>query len=204
MPKGFTEREKVHIRAALIEKGKQIFAAYGIKKTNIEDLTRAVGISKGAFYIFYDSKEELFFDIIEQVEEEYRRQILDTNLMEGKTPSEQLKIMLHTAFTAWKTNPLLGNFSREDYEVLLRKLPENKVIEHLRSDDQYIVELAGDLATKGIQLSEDPAIIGGLMKALFYVSLHEDEIGKEVFQQTMSVLIDLVASHLTAGHRIQE
>jgi AcrR family transcriptional regulator len=45
---------------------------YGIRKTNVEELTEAAGISKGAFYSFYPSKEELFMDILEEIEEEVR------------------------------------------------------------------------------------------------------------------------------------
>ena len=35
-------------------------ASWDTKKTNIEDLCAKAGISKGAFYLFYASKEELF------------------------------------------------------------------------------------------------------------------------------------------------
>src|SRR5437762_14151525 len=64
MPKGFSEREREIIREKLLAKGKEYFGAHGVKKTNVEDLARAAGISKGAFYAFYDSKEELYFDIL--------------------------------------------------------------------------------------------------------------------------------------------
>ena len=70
MPKAFTERDKELIRARLIQAGDKQFSAYGLKKTNIDALARAARISKGAFYLFYDSKEALFMDVAEVVEQQ--------------------------------------------------------------------------------------------------------------------------------------
>ena len=54
MPKGFTEHEKELIGQRLLEQGYRLFSAYGLKKTNIEEIARAAGISKGAYYNFYE------------------------------------------------------------------------------------------------------------------------------------------------------
>ena len=52
MARGFTEREKEIIRNDLINTGRELFGTYGLKKTSIEDLTKAVGIAQGSFYTF--------------------------------------------------------------------------------------------------------------------------------------------------------
>ena len=62
MPRTFSDEEKQNVRNSLLEIAKESFSHYGLKKTNIEELTKAVGISKGAFYGFFKSKEILFFD----------------------------------------------------------------------------------------------------------------------------------------------
>ncbi|RPJ03614.1 MAG: TetR/AcrR family transcriptional regulator, partial [Spirochaetaceae bacterium] len=61
MPKGFTEREKELIRKKLYTEGTRLFGQYGVQKTTVDEIAKAAGISKGSFYGFYDSKEELFF-----------------------------------------------------------------------------------------------------------------------------------------------
>ena len=66
MPKAFTEQEKELIRKRLLEQGYKQFSAYGLRKTNIEEVASACGISKGAFYLFYPSKEALFMDVVER------------------------------------------------------------------------------------------------------------------------------------------
>ena len=65
MPRAFTEHERTVIGKRLLQQGYRQFSAYGLAKTNVEEIAKAAGISKGAFYIFYESKEALFMDVIE-------------------------------------------------------------------------------------------------------------------------------------------
>lgn len=54
-----------HARAALIAAARQQFREHGIQKARIEDITAACGLSKGAFYLHFDSKEALFTEVVE-------------------------------------------------------------------------------------------------------------------------------------------
>jgi len=60
MARGFTEHERGVIRSGLIEACKQCWTRYGYHKTGIRELTEMAGISAGAFYQFFSSKELLF------------------------------------------------------------------------------------------------------------------------------------------------
>lgn len=60
MARSFTEREKENIKRSLQETCKRSWTQSGYKKTSVDDLCRQAGISKGAFYLFYESKEVLF------------------------------------------------------------------------------------------------------------------------------------------------
>lgn len=50
-----TDREQKIISAA-----SELFAYYGFDKTTVSDIARAAGISKGAVYLHFDSKDDLF------------------------------------------------------------------------------------------------------------------------------------------------
>ncbi len=47
-------------RAALIEAALHQFVAKGLEKSRVEDITHHCGLSKGAFYLHFNSKEALF------------------------------------------------------------------------------------------------------------------------------------------------
>ncbi|KRU26788.1 TetR family transcriptional regulator [Clostridium sporogenes] len=69
MPKGFTENEKTIITEKLIKECKLSWQKYGYKKTSIDDLCKDIGISKGSFYSFFDTKEALFYQVITETQE---------------------------------------------------------------------------------------------------------------------------------------
>ena len=98
MPKGFSDREKTLIRAQLLSKGRELFATQGIKKANVEDLTRAANISKGAFYLFFNSKEELFFEILGQFEDEYHANLIEAAARPGSP-------VVATRRGSWESRP---------------------------------------------------------------------------------------------------
>ncbi len=53
-----------HARDALIAAARAEFVKKGIRGARIEDITAACGLSKGAFYLHYSSKEALFGEVV--------------------------------------------------------------------------------------------------------------------------------------------
>ena len=56
----FTDYETEQLRKALLKETRRCAVTLGMKKTSVDQLTKAVGIAKGSFYKFYESKEMLF------------------------------------------------------------------------------------------------------------------------------------------------
>ena len=63
----FTDYETEQRRKALLKETRRCAVTLGMKKTSVDQLTKAVGIAKGSFYKFYESKEMLFFAVLEGV-----------------------------------------------------------------------------------------------------------------------------------------
>jgi AcrR family transcriptional regulator len=203
MPKAFSESEKEYIRQRLIEAGQKQFSTFGLKKTNIEELATAVGISKGAFYLFYESKEALFMEIAEQAEVRFRGEVLALlNQVEG-SPRQRLFSVLKEAFTVWKTLPTLQLFTRGDYELIFHRIGAGKFQSHLNADSEFIETLITRCQQAGIPIQVSPAEISSLMYALFLFTLHEDNFPLGDFTATLDVLIDLVVAFCLGEVQIQ-
>ena len=194
MPKAFSEHERAVIQARLLEEGYKFFSAYGLKKTNVEELAEAVGISKGAFYLFYESKEALFMDVTEQVEARYRREVLAVVDSPGLSPRERLFRVFQIAFTQWQTLPILKLITRRDYEMLARRMPADKLHEHLTADHRFIEELVARCRNAGIPIQAEVDQIAGLVYAVLFASLHEDDFGPDRFPGTMDLLVQLIVA----------
>src|SRR5918993_643173 len=140
MPKAFSEREKEIIRAQLHEKGRLLFERQGLKKTSVDELAQAAGISKGAFYLFYESKEELFMEILEELEADFRMRIFDFSISPKRNAHQLLARLFKDVLLTWDEYPLLKNFARSEYEYLARKLPAQRIQAHAHRDNEFVDE----------------------------------------------------------------
>jgi AcrR family transcriptional regulator len=194
MPKGFTEHEKELIRQRLLEQGYKQFSIYGLKKTNIEALADASGISKGAFYLFYESKEVLFMDVIELAEKRFRQEVLAVIDLPGPSPRSRFFAVLKKAFWLLKTIPILQFLTGNDFDLLFRRLPPEKLAQHMASDSLFIEELITRCENAGIPIRVKSAELSSLLYPLVLSILHQDDFGPYKFDKSIDVLLDLVAA----------
>lgn len=194
--KGFSKREREIIQKGLFEKGKELFGQFGIKKTSVEDLTKAVGISKGAFYSFYDSKEELFFAILEHYESEFREQLLKDAFQEGVDPKDSLKRFLKKAIVMMEENPILDKFRKGEMEYLLRKLPEEKLKEHFGDEDDFFLQFVEEQKRRGVFKDYDSKAISGIFKMIFFVNMNKEGFGEESYDEMIELVVDMVSTYL--------
>ena len=194
MPKAFTEHEKDLISKRLIEQGYKLFSVYGLKKTSVEELAQAAGISKGAFYLFYESKEALFMDVAELAEQHFRQEILATVDLPGPSPRARLYAILKKAFSLLKTIPILQFLTGSDYDLIFRRTPPEKFQEHLANDRVFFDELIAHCQNAGISIQAQPEDIITLLYPLVLSILHEDDYGALRLGGGIDVFLELVAA----------
>jgi AcrR family transcriptional regulator len=194
LPKGFTEREKEMIRKRLIEQGYKQFSAYGLKKTNVEELAAAAKISKGAFYLFYDSKEALFMDVVELAEQRYRQELLSVIDRPGPSSRARLYAIFKQAFALMRSMPILQFSTGSDFELLFRKLPTERFQEHLASDQAFFADLVARSRDAGISIQAEPDEISRLLYPLVLASLHEEDLRLDELSGGVDSLLELIAA----------
>jgi AcrR family transcriptional regulator len=199
MPKAFSEHEKDTIRRQLREKGKKLFEKQGLKKTSVDELAQAAGISKGAFYLFYESKEELLMDILEELEADFRTRIFDFSIGRKANARQLLAKLFKDALLTWDEYPLLKHFGMAEYEYLARKLPPERVQAHANRDDEFVNEFIRRIQRQGIAVKVSPRVISNLMKSLFFISLHREDLGPDAYVESMEILASLVAGFIIEG-----
>ena len=194
MPRAFTEREKQLIRGRLLSVGDWQFSGHGLKKTTIEDLAEAIGVSKGAFYISHASKEALFVDVVEQAELRFRQVGLAAVDLPGPSPQARLLGVLKKALHLVKTIPVLQFLTGNSYDLLIRGIPEGRPQEHLAGDRQFFEELITRCKEAGIPIRARADEIGGLVYPLELTVRHDDASSPISLGGTIDVLLELVAA----------
>ena len=54
----------------IVDKAWEMFARNGYEETKVEDITRELGVSKGSFYTYFATKDELLYEILGKIKKE--------------------------------------------------------------------------------------------------------------------------------------
>lgn len=124
MPKGFSEEEKITITHKLLAECKKNWQIYGYKKTSIDVLCQNAGISKGAFYIFFDSKESLFYQVITQTQAQLY-ELVEQHLSENPSKHGIAKA-LKEVFAEYCNSSFMYDTKSTDFQAFLNKLSKEQ------------------------------------------------------------------------------
>jgi AcrR family transcriptional regulator len=203
MPKAFSEHEKTIIRQRLLDNGYKQFSAYGLKKTNIEEIAKASGISKGAFYGFFESKEDLFMDVIEETEIRVRRVLLEAIGLPGPSPRARLCKIFQKAMSLFSELPILKIFSGGDFELLFQRIPGKKLQDHLSSDQAFFEEVIGHCKEAGIPIQVSGEQIVSLFYPLVLSILHQEDFPQNQLGGNIYLLMELISAYCLGEVEIQ-
>lgn len=186
MATGFTEAERETIREQLKASAWACAGAPGMRKTTVEELCQSAGISKGAFYSFYDSKEMLFFEIMEECHTRMYGAARAVLISRAELPPE--KRLAEAVLTACNalTESGLVDFFENDLVYLLRKIPPDVLLAHYSSDDAHIRDL---LTALGIWDKEPQELMLAVVRALLLTLSHQRQIGPS-FEKALRVLAE--------------
>ena len=67
-------------RKKIVDKAWELFAKNGYKETKVEDITKDLGISKGSFYTYFATKDELLYEVLEKIKKEINRNLENINV----------------------------------------------------------------------------------------------------------------------------
>ncbi|MDC1107087.1 TetR/AcrR family transcriptional regulator [Prolixibacteraceae bacterium] len=98
--------KKDAVRENILTIAQDIFSKYGYKKTTLDDIANAVRKGKSSLYYYFDSKEDIFQEVIKK-EADILRQELSKVLRKDTDPEEKLRDYILTKITTYRQ---LANF----------------------------------------------------------------------------------------------
>ena len=102
MPVAFTEEQQCEIKHKLCEAARNMVIDTPYHAIKVEELTKAAGISKGAFYKFYPAKELLFYEVLRSLHEELFSSAMENfTTSQEQTPEDALCKRFWTAMTKY-------------------------------------------------------------------------------------------------------
>lgn len=188
----FSDFETEQIRKALLKETRRCAVMLGMRKTSVEQLTQAVGISKGSFYKFYESKELLFFAVLEDIHTELY-EVADRALHDNiiLLPAERAAAAILAVCRRMSDTGVMI-FIENDVAALLQRLPENIKAEHYHDDETHIRALLeeNELIPKG-EMELATATVRGLILTIS----HKEQIGA-LYPQVLNLLVHSACTEL--------
>ncbi len=199
MARAFTQANIDQIKRDLLQKGREYFIRYGLKKTSVEELAKAAGIAKGSFYKFFDSKEALFLAIHEESEKKMREDLIQ-KLESAVEPAEKLRSLLKNSFLYLEEDPLLlAVFSKEEPVNLSGLMTSEQFREHYHQNIWFIEELVRQWQYEGIIRQLDPEVVSNLLGSTFYILLQKENLGEEMYGRVLDMQIECLVNYLSGG-----
>ena len=181
----FTEEQNETIRRDLIREARCCGVTVGMRKTSVEQLTEAVGISKGSFYKFFDSKELLFFAVLEDIHTECfaaAQKSLQENAAIDPASRTAAAIL---AVCRWLSETKAFVFIENDAEFLLHRLPEEVKTAHYHDDETHIRQL---LEKYDLMPRRGASLAAATVRGLILTVSHKEQIG-ELYPQVLETLV---------------
>jgi len=101
----------------LIEASYELMLSRGYAATSVDDLCHKAGVSKGSFYHFFGTKEDLGLALLDDFSAKSKERFLSGAFVNETDPVKKLIAFLHqteeSAETLWSQGCLLGNFATE-------------------------------------------------------------------------------------------
>lgn len=188
MPKSYSNSEREYIISKLKTEAESCLTQFGVKKTSVDELVKRVSIPKGTFYLFYRSKELLFYDVFLEKHKEIQTQLINMITTFGeKISAEQFSTIIFQLYKHVDQSFLLNLMTNGDIELIMRKLPDDIVVAHHGEDEFNIASL---LSLIPQAKNKDAELFSGAFRAVFMTMLHKREIGEAGFDSYLKLLID--------------
>ncbi|WP_369284161.1 TetR/AcrR family transcriptional regulator [Oscillibacter sp. GMB15532] len=185
MAAAFTQQEEAIILDQLQRAARESAVSLGVRRATVDALAAAAGISKGAFYKFYASKELLFLDVLENMHAEIYGEA--ASVLSGNTylsPADRAFEAILSACRAMERSGMMA-FVERDAAYLLRKVPEDYQKNHYHSDEVHIREL---LESAGLVPAGGMALASAVVRGLMLTISHQHEIGG-LYPNVLEILV---------------
>lgn len=201
MPKTFSDSERAYIKTRLMEEAQVCLSQYGMRKTTVDELVKRVNIPKGTFYLFYPSKELLFFDVFCTLQDELQATLLHwIDELRGNINADTVTELIFRLYKQVDSTFIYSFIASGDLELLTRKLPSEVAKAHIQKDDFSMERLLSLLP--GVRTEGNTEIFSAVLRAIFCTMLHRREIGEDVFDDAIRVMLRGVVLQLFEGETL--
>lgn len=189
-------------RALILRVAAEVFAGRGYTGATMRDLIEASGMTKGAFYFYFSSKEALAWAVVEQKQQEWLGWVSQRVLASGD-PASQLRGLAGAMLELHRSDPSFWSISKLTKELAQAPGAVSDARKPLRQWVEFVAGLiratqaAGQARADVDAMDLAAVLVGGFdgLKGLYDVL--EDGPEKPRFEAGVQVLARMLDAFLT-------
>lgn len=105
-------RRREETRERLLEAATSVFAQHGFDRSTVDEVVREAGFSKGAFYVHFESKEDLFWAMLEE-RIDRQHDAFKKAVDHAQPVAENVRTILHAVFDLVEEDQFWGSLFME-------------------------------------------------------------------------------------------
>jgi AcrR family transcriptional regulator len=169
----------------------------GFHAMTLRDLSRETGLSMGALYSYFSSKDELL-DMIENQGRRIIKRVLEEQIRKAKGAAEKLSIALYTHLYLSEAYSRWFYFSYMETKNL-RKEQQKKAIENELFTEKIFMDILDEGCREGVFTIADPPLTAAAIKALlqdWYLKRWKYSRRKITVEQYAQFILDLIEAFI--------
>lgn len=192
MPIAFTEEEMTKLRHELMLAGIRLSRELGLQRMSVEKITSAVGIAKGSFYIFFDSKEDFILEIADYANGETEKMLFSA--LNGRRQMSAHEFISFFNTYIHSDYDLMGGLTVNDFFWLQK---------HIKKQDLFDPDAQLKKAQLWLSLINDVrdgVDVGtfiNLIKSIYAIREHSDTMVKASIENSIQVILRTIEIYIS-------
>ena len=180
-------------REKILTEAKRIFALYGYKKTTIEDIAEAVGMTKSNLYFYVENKADLYDKVIRRALEAWHTEVIDA--LEGEQDlKRRLEKMARGGYEHLRKDTELCQIVIHDPTILSFVQREDRFSDVNRRSLDSIVSVLEEGIEQGAFRPLDVQLVSEFLFSIYVMQLiktfvkHEESSDRQ-FEQALDIVL---------------
>jgi AcrR family transcriptional regulator len=184
-------------KEAILKAARTLFSQQGYKTTSISEITDMAGIATGTFYLYFESKPQLFMDLFLEENLKLKKQLMEKIDLTAD-PRLVIQQIMMLNMEGMSANPILREwYNREVFDKIEQKYREEKGIDQLDFFYSIFIEVVRKWQTEGKMRNDiDSEMVMALFTAVIKIDEHKEEIGIQYFPQILDHLFGFLMEGL--------
>jgi AcrR family transcriptional regulator len=183
----------------MLDNGFSLIKRFGLKKTTIEDVTRASGVAKGTFYNFFKTKEEFVYQIII-----YKRRLIKARYAEMVSENDNvvdralLRDMLYKIING--DYNLVTYLNRDDMAMLTARWPKEYLM-NAENDEKMLLWILERTPLKRVEC--DWRVFANIYKIVAMGIAEREQLHQDYIEETVVQFVDQLVDYVFEPEQVQ-